>query len=148
MEEIGVGIIGSGFVAEIHVEAFRHVPGARIVAVASPTEGKAAEFARKHGIPHAFTDYRQLLELPEVQVVDLDHHGAGHHRQRRDIGAEPQGEQVARTAMALGRGHVVDGVVLDERGGLGVGHLLARCGWPGAGAERPATRPTAFHCGR
>lgn len=71
MEEIGVGIIGSGFVAEIHVEAFRHVPGARIVAVASPTEGKAAEFARKHGIPHAFTDYRQLLELPEVRVVDL-----------------------------------------------------------------------------
>jgi predicted dehydrogenase len=71
MHEIGVGIIGSGFVAEIHVEAFRHVPNARIVAVASPTEGKAADFARRHGIPHAFTDYRRMLELADVHVVDL-----------------------------------------------------------------------------
>jgi myo-inositol 2-dehydrogenase/D-chiro-inositol 1-dehydrogenase len=71
MQEIGVGIIGSGFVAEIHVEAFRRVPNARIVAVASPTQGKAADFARRHGIPDAFTDYRQMLELAEVHVVDL-----------------------------------------------------------------------------
>jgi myo-inositol 2-dehydrogenase/D-chiro-inositol 1-dehydrogenase len=71
MHEIGVGIIGTGFVAEIHVEAFRHVPNARIVAVASPTDGKAATFADRHGIPNAFTDYRRLLELPDVHVVDL-----------------------------------------------------------------------------
>lgn len=71
MGEIGVGIIGSGFVAEIHVEAFRHVPNARVVAVSSPTEGKAAAFAARHGIPRAFTDYRSMLELPDVHVVDL-----------------------------------------------------------------------------
>ena len=37
MKEIGVGIIGSGFAAEIHAEAFRHVPNARVVAAASPS---------------------------------------------------------------------------------------------------------------
>ncbi|GBL57743.1 hypothetical protein PCLA_08r0229 [Pseudomonas citronellolis] len=29
-----------------------------------------------------------------------------------------------------------------------MGHLLARCGWPGASADRPAGRPTSIHCGR
>jgi myo-inositol 2-dehydrogenase/D-chiro-inositol 1-dehydrogenase len=71
MREIGVGIIGSGFIAEIHAEALRRVPNARVVGCASPTEGKAAAFAERHHVPHGFTDYRRLLELPEVDVVTL-----------------------------------------------------------------------------
>ncbi len=71
MREIGVGIIGSGFVAEIHAEALRRVPAARVVGVASPTEGRAAAFAAKHGLPHHYTDYRALLDLPDVDVVTL-----------------------------------------------------------------------------
>src|SRR5947209_11636715 len=80
MREIGIGIIGSGFVAEIHAEALRRVPGARLAAVASPSEGKAAAFAARHGAPLAFTDYRALVERPEVDLVSLclpnDHHCA------------------------------------------------------------------------
>lgn len=71
METIGVGIIGSGFVAEIHAESFRRVPGVRVEAVASPTPGRAAAFAARHGIPRACTDYHALLALPEVQLVSL-----------------------------------------------------------------------------
>jgi predicted dehydrogenase len=69
--KVGVGILGSQFVAEIHAESYRMVPDAELVAVASPTPGHAESFAAKHGMPHAFTDYRRLLELPEVDVVDL-----------------------------------------------------------------------------
>jgi predicted dehydrogenase len=69
--DIGVGIIGSGFIAEIHAEAFRRVPEARVAAAASPTEAHVRGFAERHGIPHALTDYRRLLELPEVDVVSL-----------------------------------------------------------------------------
>ena len=71
MRDIAVGIIGSGFVAEIHAESLRRVPSARVMAVASPTEGKAAAFARKHGIPQSFTDYRAMLERTDVDVVLL-----------------------------------------------------------------------------
>ncbi|MCS6862675.1 MAG: Gfo/Idh/MocA family oxidoreductase [Abditibacteriales bacterium] len=67
MEPIGVGIIGSQFVAEIHAEAFKQVRGAEVVAVASHVRA----FAEKHHIPKWFTDYRKLLELDEVQVVSL-----------------------------------------------------------------------------
>src|SRR5437763_4203625 len=71
MRDVGVGIIGSGFIAEIHAEAFRRVPAARVAAVASPTEGKAAAFAGRHGIAQSFTDYRRLLERDDVDVIDL-----------------------------------------------------------------------------
>lgn len=71
MRDVGIGIIGSGFVADIHAEALRRVPAARVTAVASPTGGKAQAFAQRHSIPHAFTDYRALLDLGEVDVVSL-----------------------------------------------------------------------------
>src|SRR5438105_5537943 len=69
--KVGVALIGSQFVAEIHAESYSHVPDAELVAVASPTPGHAEQFAQKHHIPQAFTDYRRLLELPEVDLVDL-----------------------------------------------------------------------------
>jgi myo-inositol 2-dehydrogenase / D-chiro-inositol 1-dehydrogenase len=70
--KVGVGILGSQFVAEIHADSYRrYIPDAELVAVASPTAGHAEAFARQHSIPHAFSDYRQLLELPEVDLVDL-----------------------------------------------------------------------------
>jgi len=71
MEPVGVGIIGSQFIAELHVEAFKRVPDAKVVAVASPTTAHVKTFAEKHHIPHWFTDYRKLLELNEVQAVSL-----------------------------------------------------------------------------
>ena len=71
MDQIGVGIIGTGFIAGIHIEAFRHLSGARVVAVASPTLGRAEEFARQHQIPHHYQDYRALLDRPDIQLITL-----------------------------------------------------------------------------
>jgi len=69
---VKVGLIGAGFVSDIHAYAFqKYVPQAEIVAVASPTPGKAAAFARQRGIPHAFEDYRQLLAMKEIDVVTV-----------------------------------------------------------------------------
>jgi len=71
MDKVGVGMIGSQFVAEIHAESFAGIPNAEIVAVASPTEAHVSDFASRHGIAQWFTDYRALLELDEVDVVVL-----------------------------------------------------------------------------
>lgn len=67
---VGIGLIGSGFVADIHAHCIKHfVRNAEVRAVASPTPGKAAQLATKYGISHAFEDYRRLLELKEVDLV-------------------------------------------------------------------------------
>ena len=71
MDRVGVGIIGSGFVADIHAHAIEHVPEIDLVAVASPTPGKAKAFAADRGIPHAYEDYRELIARPDVQMVTL-----------------------------------------------------------------------------
>src|SRR5436190_344673 len=71
METVRVGLIGSGFVSAIHHEALRRVPGAEVVAVASPTPGHAERFASERGIPHAFADARSILDLKAVDLVVL-----------------------------------------------------------------------------
>jgi myo-inositol 2-dehydrogenase/D-chiro-inositol 1-dehydrogenase len=71
MTKVRVGLIGSGFVADLHAAAIRLVPDAEVVAVASPTPAKAKRFAATRGIPQAFEDYRDLLALKDVDLVTL-----------------------------------------------------------------------------
>jgi myo-inositol 2-dehydrogenase/D-chiro-inositol 1-dehydrogenase len=71
MERVGIGIIGSGFIADLHAAAIAMVPEIDLVAVASPSKGKAAAFAHERGIPHAYEDYRSLLERRDIHLVSL-----------------------------------------------------------------------------
>ncbi len=66
---VHVGLIGSGFISAIHAESLQRCPQARIAAVASPRPARAQAFARKVGAPRVFTDYRELLALPEIDMV-------------------------------------------------------------------------------
>lgn len=69
---VKVGLIGAGFVTDLHAFSLqKYVPNAEIVAVASPTPGKAARFAQERGIPHAFENYRDLLALKEIDVITV-----------------------------------------------------------------------------
>jgi predicted dehydrogenase len=70
-DRVRVGLIGSGFITSIHQEALRRAAGAEIVAMASPTPGRAERFAAERGIPRHFTDCRALLDLREVELVVL-----------------------------------------------------------------------------
>jgi myo-inositol 2-dehydrogenase/D-chiro-inositol 1-dehydrogenase len=71
MNTVKIGLVGTGFVSDIHAHAAGMVPEVEVIAVASPTPGKAREFARQRGVPHAFEDYRDLLALPDVEMVTL-----------------------------------------------------------------------------
>lgn len=72
MTEIGIAVIGCGFWAnEMHLPAFQKIPGARVVGVASHSQASARQTAERFGVPTWTTDYRELLDLPEVQVVDI-----------------------------------------------------------------------------
>ena len=44
---------------------------AEVVAVASPTPGNAEEFARRHGIPSFYSDYRDLLKDKNVEMISI-----------------------------------------------------------------------------
>jgi myo-inositol 2-dehydrogenase / D-chiro-inositol 1-dehydrogenase len=71
MDRVGYGIIGTGFIADLHAHALKVVPEANLLAVASPSPGKARRFADERRIPHAYQDYRELLARPDIQLVSL-----------------------------------------------------------------------------
>jgi predicted dehydrogenase len=68
-----VGIVGARFAAELHVANYRPLRGVKVelTAVCARTRADAEAFAKRHGIPGVFTDYRQLVASPEVDVVDV-----------------------------------------------------------------------------
>ena len=70
-DKVSVGIVGSQFIATIHAESFARVPNCDLIAVASPNRERVDAFAATHGIQRAFTDYREMLALPELDVVTL-----------------------------------------------------------------------------
>jgi len=70
MSKVTIGILGSRFQADCVAAAVQAVPAdAEVVAVASPTEGHAAAFAKRHGLPHAYTDHRELLRDPAIELI-------------------------------------------------------------------------------
>ncbi len=71
MERVKVGIIGSRFIADIHAESFARVPNCEVVAVASPNLHHAVDFAKRHDIPRAMTNFRELLKIEEIDVVSI-----------------------------------------------------------------------------
>jgi predicted dehydrogenase len=70
---VRVGIVGARFAAELHATNYRPLRGPRVelAAVCARTRTQAEDFARRHAIPHVFTDYRALVESPNVDAVDI-----------------------------------------------------------------------------
>jgi predicted dehydrogenase len=76
-----VGIVGARFAAELHAANYGPLRGAAVelAAVCARTPGLAETFARRHAIPRALTDYRALVESPDIDVVDVCAPTGVHH---------------------------------------------------------------------
>jgi predicted dehydrogenase len=71
---IGIGIIGTGGISRAHAAAYRQLAGlARLVAVADIDRQRARAAAAEWGVAAecAVADYRELLELKEVEAVSV-----------------------------------------------------------------------------
>lgn len=63
------GIIGTGFIGPVHLEALRRL-GIAVTAICD-LEGRANAAAERFGISRAFADYRDMLAWPDVDVVHV-----------------------------------------------------------------------------
>ena len=63
MKTIRVGLVGCGFISELHMHAYKRVYGIPVTvkAVAAPGE-RVVEFARKHQIPEALSTIILLVK--------------------------------------------------------------------------------------
>ncbi|MGH7385958.1 MAG: Gfo/Idh/MocA family protein, partial [Candidatus Rokuibacteriota bacterium] len=78
---VRVGIVGAGFVAHIHGEAYRHVRGldVELACVTAARRERAQAYARQFGVARVVDDFRAVLADPDVDLVDLcvpSHHHA------------------------------------------------------------------------
>lgn len=70
MPDIGVGVVGCGFVGRgAHVPAISEIQGARLVAVADLDEGRLKKVANKYRVDATYQDYSELVANPGVDAV-------------------------------------------------------------------------------
>lgn len=90
MDTLNVGVVGAGWMGHVHARAFgrlvQHWPDLplrpRVVAVADAVPAAAEAFSRAHGDVATYTDWRELLADPSIQVVSVTAPNAMH----REIG--------------------------------------------------------------
>ncbi len=70
MYDIGVVVVGTGFIGPAHIEALRRI-GAKVIGVCDVAQDKARQVASDWGLPKAYFTYEDVLADPEVQMVHL-----------------------------------------------------------------------------
>jgi predicted dehydrogenase len=66
-----VCIVGCGYMGNIHADCWSHVPEAEVVAVVDIIEERARQLAEKFGLERFYTDYREAIDLPQVNGVSV-----------------------------------------------------------------------------
>lgn len=77
-DKVRIGIIGVGQIGKVHIERYKEVPEAEIVAVSDLREDEVRRVAQENGIPSAYTDYRELLARDDITSVDVCLHNRLH----------------------------------------------------------------------
>jgi predicted dehydrogenase len=71
-KQLGVGVLGAHRWADkAHLPGYAAYERVRLVAICDVVEERAREMAEKYGVPHVFTDPDELINHPEVEMVDV-----------------------------------------------------------------------------
>ena len=70
-KKINAAIVGTGFIGKQHYEAIRRLPNTEVIAIVETDKKRAESFAQEFGIKHFFTDYDDLMDLEELDVVHI-----------------------------------------------------------------------------
>lgn len=66
-----VGLIGAGTISKRHLSSYAKNPYTKVVAIADLNEALAKERAEEFGIEHYYTDYKKILDNPEIDAVSI-----------------------------------------------------------------------------
>jgi predicted dehydrogenase len=72
MAKIRIGLVGCGFVAELHMHAYRRVYGVNVEVAAVAARGDhVVDFAKRYHIPTTYRSFADLIADREIDVVDI-----------------------------------------------------------------------------
>ncbi len=79
MREVGIGVIGHGFIGKVHSNAYLKIPFTfaspaavpRLEAMCGRNQAGVADMARRFGYARSCTDWREIVADPEIDIVDV-----------------------------------------------------------------------------
>ena len=69
MKHFKTGIIGTGFIGQVHIETLRRLGNVEVTALADTFNAKEA--AEKLNVPHYFTDYKEMIDIMPLDTVHI-----------------------------------------------------------------------------
>lgn len=70
MNKLSIGVIGAGRIGKVHAATLvQNVPQAKVLAIADIDFAGASELAQKFGIPKVSTNYKDIINDPEIEAV-------------------------------------------------------------------------------
>ncbi|RKY02307.1 MAG: hypothetical protein DRP54_02040 [Spirochaetes bacterium] len=67
---VKIGIIGAGFIGDVHAQAYNRIENAQLVGIVNRTREKGEKFAEKYGIKF-YPTMDELLESEDIDAVDI-----------------------------------------------------------------------------
>ncbi len=81
-KKLRVGIIGTGWIAEAHIEQYKKFPDVELVAMADLIPGKPQAFCEKMGVDysniHFYPDHQSMLDNEQLDAVSVCTYNATH----------------------------------------------------------------------
>ena len=69
--KICAGVIGAGSIGISHMNSYQNSPQADLIAIADVDEARGREAGEKFGVTNVFTDYAEMLEMPDLEAVSI-----------------------------------------------------------------------------
>ena len=72
-DKLRIGIIGTGWIAESHIESYKRMKDVKVVAMADLIPGKAEKFAARYGIENCkfYPDHKSMLDSEKLDAVSI-----------------------------------------------------------------------------
>jgi predicted dehydrogenase len=120
-----VGVIGAGTIGKAHLKAYAASKNVKVIALAEIIPEVLKSVASEYGIDNAFTDYRDLLDMAEIEAVSICTPTAFHARPTID--AAKAGKHVlCEKPMAMNYKEAKEMVAACEKAGVKLGICSAR----------------------
>ena len=100
MAKLGVGIVGTGWVAGEHIRAFASNPHTEVLGLCSRTEANAKAKAAECGVKcELFTDYGKMISQKGIDIIAIAT-PPDHHREQAVAAAQAGKHLLLEKAMA------------------------------------------------
>jgi len=71
LSDWGIGLVGLGNIAQQHLEGYKR-QGLNVLGGADLSEERAKSTKERFGLPFVTTDYREVIDLTGVRIIDIN----------------------------------------------------------------------------